>query len=430
VEVVVVSGETNAQVLRNIATAIVASGAPVKASTISEEEGKSRLVVSSMATGTANAISLVEDLQYTAMQGIEAVSKAAPISFHHELAGGQRYRIEVLDYQEGLSATYRLLDEDGQPLEVWDHESEVWAQAVTVDISGSEVTQVDTGRGLAFGIARNGGGIGAFEVEYFNSLLADTGTDSTSPMDQSSGGYVKDRELLDTHFTLDGLDILQGSNTVEGIIPGVTLCLLKAGQGLILLEIKPDTARILQRVSEFLAQFNTTSSYLKQRFSGNPGGRVDSFFRNLRWDMLSILQGQLTNAPTGYASLRDIGIGLTAQGTFSVLDPSLFTKRLSDNPQAVADLLASSNGLAQKISDCITPHTKLGTGHVDAKKRSINAQIAGLDRHISRSMKALERREEALRRQLSVMYDVLASLIHQQSIINSFLSGSLLGGMM
>jgi flagellar hook-associated protein 2 len=101
---------------------------------------------------------------------------------------------------------------------------------------------------------------------------------------------------------------------------------------------------------------------------------------------------------------------------------------LTDNPQAVANLFNSENGVASRLVELIKPYVE-SYGIIDDRKQSVEDQITAADKRIERFEKRLELKEASYRLQFTTLQGMLNQITNQQSILSSLTSSlnSILG---
>jgi flagellar hook-associated protein 2 len=146
--------------------------------------------------------------------------------------------------------------------------------------------------------------------------------------------------------------VTSSSNTVTGIIPGVTLQLNSVTADPVTVTVSQDTASVVSLVKGFIDQFNSLMSLIDKNSGYDPNtkaaGRLlgDSTVAVLRSRIRSIVSDAVLGAAGPYRSLADVGITTgrigSAPGSANnlVLDEAKLTRALQDNPGAVMELFA------------------------------------------------------------------------------------------
>jgi flagellar hook-associated protein 2 len=158
---------------------------------------------------------------------------------------------------------------------------------------------------------------------------------------------TKSQSAANAGFSLNGISITSGSNTISGVIPGVSLTL--AGSGSATVSISQSTNAldgaaqgVVQALNQTLATINQQTTFSAASGSGPLLGDVG--IDQLRQTLLDLLTAGLgvggAAGPSSYNSLSSVGIQITSGGTIT-LDNSAFQKAAQTNYAAVASLFGA-----------------------------------------------------------------------------------------
>ena len=220
-------------------------------------------------------------------------------------------------------------------------------------------------------------------------------------------------------FTLNGLIINLNQTTVENDSYS------DSETTSVTVTSEKDESALRNRVSAFLDGYNSLIDYIKSKTAvdmttysrGALAG--ESIFSSLRSSVMSVMMGQASDLEEGKPSyLADIGITFDASLHASITDASAFSDWLEDDPDAVADLFNSTNGLATQIVGILEPFTE-SYGIIDDRKQAYQDQITDIDDRIKRLEERLERKESYYRTQFTNLQAALNALTFQQSIISN-----------
>ena len=202
------------------------------------------------------------------------------------------------------------------------------------DSQGQRLSLVTSATGLASQIIISGNGTGL----TFNSIAGN-----------------------DASLSVDGIPVLSASNTVTGVVPGVTITLNAASAGTtVALSVGPDTSAASQAVNDFVTAYNAVVTGINQQFSFNPATNSagalagDSGLRSLQTSLLTDATYALSGS-NAYNSLASLGIAMQDDGTLTV-DNSQLGAALSGNLGAVQNFFrtTSQDGFANKFSQDLT----------------------------------------------------------------------------
>jgi flagellar hook-associated protein 2 len=191
-----------------------------------------------------------------------------------------------------------------------------------------------------------------------SSLVVDlqsTVDDSNSSLDWGSFtalGEVRKRELVagaDASIIVDGVTATSSDNTVDDLITGVTLNLLKMdADTTVTLSIDRDTDAIMEKISTFVDAYNEVSSYINQQQSYDEedeetGGILfgDGTLSSVKSDLTSILVQTVWGVSSEYAIMGLVGVNLDNDGQLSI-DNDKLQGYLETNFNDVVNLFAAN----------------------------------------------------------------------------------------
>lgn len=196
-------------------------------------------------------------------------------------------------------------------------------------------------------------------------------------------------------LTVDGIPVSSASNTVTGIVPGLTVNLTgtTAANSPATVTVSADSSQISQALSTFVSDYNTALSQVNSQFtydtsSGSQGALSgDSIVRSLQ----SMLEGIVSyTAPaagssgsTTIQSLADLGITVNDDGSLS-LNTDTLNSAVAD-PGAVQTFFQGTalNGFAQQFSSQLSEFADPATGAIAQEISNLNQQYSGLQSQIN-----------------------------------------------
>ncbi len=262
----------------------------------------------------------------------------------------------------------------------------------------------------------------------------------------TTAGFVNSAtSSLNANFTLDGVQIVRGSNKVSDVLTGVTLNLAStqlATDAPVTLTVGADTTSIQSTVQNFINAYNsamtelntdiadTTSTDSSGNETVNRGSLAgDVTFMNLQLSLQSMIVGQVSSVQSGNPNnLSEIGITLGNDGTLSISDQSKFTNAVTSNPQAVIDLFNSSSGVAVQLNNLLTQFTQ-PDGTMDQKINGSQDQISSMNNMIQSMQASINIQAQAVRQQYTSYESMLIQLNQTQSNLTSIWSGMSSSGM-
>ncbi|HOV63000.1 MAG TPA: flagellar filament capping protein FliD [Spirochaetia bacterium] len=278
------------------------------------------------------------------------------------------------------------------------------------------------------------------------------------------GEYVPVHPLSEAKnavINIEGIDIVRETNSIDDIIPGVTLNLHKAGEKEVKIDVKPDTEKMKEAIITFVGHYNQLLKDIQILTSRDEAVIAEIEYlsddeKKEAEKRLGLMQGDMTlqqmkNSlqrimmdpyPTSkgrdLSLLAQIGIS-TNSGSFGgapdarklrgylEINEQTLDNALKDNPSAVQELFGSDtnndlvvdSGVAYAIDTYARGYTQ--TGGILALK------ISGLDRAIERNQRdietytaKLEQKQEELKRKYGMMEGALSTLEQNSQTIENF----------
>jgi flagellar hook-associated protein 2 len=147
--------------------------------------------------------------------------------------------------------------------------------------------------------------------------------------DMGVAASLRKRQIVagaDASVTVDGVTVTRSKNTIDDIITGVTLNLLKADTDTtVSLNIGRDIDAIMTKINDFVTSYNSISSYIKTQTSYDEtkkqaGGVLfgDGTLASVKADLTSTLVQSVWGVSAGYATLGLVGVNVDKDGQLSV----------------------------------------------------------------------------------------------------------------
>jgi len=195
----------------------------------------------------------------------------------------------------------------------------------------------------------------------------------------------------DASLIVNGNQISSASNTVKGVIPGLTLNLQGTSSSPVTLSVAPDTSQASTAIEQFVSDYNTLISAVNTQFTytGGVGEGVlsgDSTVRTLQSDLLQSIDYTYKPASgtTTMPNLSSMGITMNSDGTLSV-DGATLDNTLKNNYSDVQQFFqgASLNGFANSMDQQLTSFTSPGDGAFTVDLQSMGSEFASLQSDIA-----------------------------------------------
>jgi flagellar hook-associated protein 2 len=235
----------------------------------------------------------------------------------------------------------------------------------------------------------------------------------------------------DASLTVDGISLNSSSNTVTGVIPGVTLNLQGANSSSpVSIGITPDTTQASSAIQSFVTNYNTAIQLVNAQFVYD---QTTNFSQPLSGDStLMVVQQQLYSAigyttpasNNGISSLSSLGITVNNDGTLSVDSTKLNNALSTQNADVQNFFQAAKTGFAQTLNNTLTSMTDPTQGALQLELNNINTNVSSLTSQIADFESRMSDQEQALINQYSQINVTLEQLPTLLAQINSQL-GSL-----
>jgi flagellar hook-associated protein 2 len=202
---------------------------------------------------------------------------------------------------------------------------------------------------------------------------------------------------------VDGIPISSASNTVSGVINGVTLNLTAptpVGTP-VTLTVSPDTSKASDSINQFVSAYNTVIKDISSQFTvgsdGTGGGplEADGSVREAQSTLLSAVAASISGN-NGIVNLASLGVNLNNDGTLSVNSGAL-SSALAANFASVQNFFqAPTTGFALNLGTTLTNLTDAGNGALGLDAKGISQSSNDLAGQISDLQAALAVRQENL----------------------------------
>ncbi|MEW6327180.1 MAG: flagellar filament capping protein FliD [Thermodesulfobacteriota bacterium] len=189
----------------------------------------------------------------------------------------------------------------------------------------------------------------------------------------------------DAWIKIDGVIVTRSSNTIDDVIPGVTLDLLKMESGTTLtLNISRDTETITSNVEDFIAKYNDVNTFINEQFTYNTETEEagvlmgDASLSTIQASVKAIIAGEILGLPADIDALSNIGITSDKTGTLS-LDSTTWEENLADDFNAVKRIFISEGTTTDGdvVYMASTENTKAGTYDINITTAAAQATVTG-----------------------------------------------------
>jgi flagellar hook-associated protein 2 len=243
-------------------------------------------------------------------------------------------------------------------------------------------------------------------------------------------GFTDAVDGKDASLTVDGIPIDSASNTVTGVIPGVTLTLsgvtasASGGTGSpVTLQISPNLTPIADDINTLVSNWNTlitaVNSGIQTNGSSGTSGSLagDTSVDFVQQQLLSAISSSMSGN-SGLVNLQSIGIEMQNDGTLSV-NSTVLNSALQNNFAAVQNLFQSTSGAGRSIQATLTSLTSPSSGALYVDMKGIGNEVADLNNQISDFQLQLQQTQTQLLAEYSTINTTLEQLPQTLAAINS-----------
>jgi flagellar hook-associated protein 2 len=248
------------------------------------------------------------------------------------------------------------------------------AQAINKANTGVQASVVYDGSSYHLSLTSKTGTANAFTVSGSGGLAGFSYQQAASGQGasgQGASGLTLSQAAANASFSLNGLTITSGSNTVNRVVPGLTFTLAASGSATV--TVNQDVSALDKAANNVASALNTVLTTINQYSTYDPVSGAGPLLGDVG---LQILRNNLLSAITGpggggstqnspYTSLSTVGFNITSGGTLA-FDDSKFQSAAQSNYAAVTGLLG-------KAAVASNPNvTVQGTGSAEAGNYAID----------------------------------------------------------
>ncbi|MFA5984410.1 MAG: flagellar filament capping protein FliD [Methylococcaceae bacterium] len=225
---------------------------------------------------------------------------------------------------------------------------------------------------------------------------------------------------------IDGQTATRSTNSINDILQGITFNLQSAAVGKsININVNVDTKGVTDAINGFINAYNSLHSTTNNlgKFGGTGASATgngpllgDSTLRLITSQLRQDASSTVSSAPSNYNSLAQVGINIDKTGVIS-LDSSKLTAALTNNPNALADVFSSSNGVATRLDARLQNYLQSG-GTIKSQQTSLNSSLNKLNDRTD----AVQRRLDSLQVSLQKQFIALDQSVAQFKATGTFLT--------
>jgi len=189
----------------------------------------------------------------------------------------------------------------------------------------------------------------------------------------------------DAEAEVDGVWLRSSRNTLDGVIPGLSLQLSEVTAGPVQVRVLQDTQAAVNAVQSLVAAYNEVTTFIQAQAPGvtaagaaRPPLTADGTLRAMQGRLRSALVPGVLLAEGAFQNLSRVGVTVDREGRYQV-DAARLQAALTENPAAVADLFSvrarSQAGAVEVLA--WTSETGEGRYGVDISAPATRASVTG-----------------------------------------------------
>jgi flagellar hook-associated protein 2 len=250
--------------------------------------------------------------------------------------------------------------------------------------------------------------------------------DPLAPPVPPAPGLIQLEPAQNAQIRVASFDIESETNVFENAIDGVTITAVAESAGAeVALNVAFDKSGVHERIRKFVTEYNSMQAQLAKLGSYNAETKAagpllgDSLLRAIETETRRALSNPVTGLSGPYTTLASLGITTNASGTLQV-DAAKLTKALETDPESVAELFGSENGVAARLFSQL--EDRLATdGDIESRNTRLKDELKGIDR----DKEALNLRMAQVETRLRKQFTALDSLLSQMQSTSSYLTQQL-----
>lgn len=308
--------------------------------------------------------------------------------------------------------------EDGTEIQV-----EIGEGATLADVA-TAVNKAAGGKGVVASVVTDDDGqhlvLGAVGLGTANALtVSATGAD----LQALAGALNTTVEAKDAVVTVDGFKRTLASNTVEDLVPGVTLNLTKANVDTsYTLTVASDNSALKTNLSGFASAYNAAMTLLKSSSAYNADTQTasaltgDSLVRGLQQQLRGMVSANLTD-------LKALGITLDKDGVMS-FDGTSFDKAIAADPEAATKIFGKDGSYGAAMTKLLDNNLNATSGTLVLRTNTLNKQINDLEEQLDDLDDRMTRLSDLYTKQFTAMETMIVQMQGSASSLDSLLSMS------
>lgn len=231
-----------------------------------------------------------------------------------------------------------------------------------------------------------------------------------SRLSYTSGAYnlTQTQAAQDATLTVDGLTgITSPSNTVTGVIQGVTLSLKNTGSTTV--QVAVDNATLTANANGFVTAYNNLVKDITSLHQKGGALEGENTVLTLQSQITGVFNTAISLPGNGYSAISQVGFSIQKDGTLS-LDSTAFDAALSGHLNDVVGLFTdTTQGFAQRLYGQLDSLLQTN-GVLDAATQGINNNIADINTRVDQMQTRLDAVQQRLQSQFAALDALIGSM--------------------
>ena len=257
---------------------------------------------------------------------------------------------------------------------------------------------------------------------------------ATSAANDTNGAWTVSQKAQSAVIKVDGEEMKSDTNEFDNAISGLTITANKVsakdGGASVTnsVAITADNDKVTEKMQNFVNAYNTLMSTMDDLYKHNTytdgennydGGELagDNMLRSLQ-NQLQNMMSSMGNGANGM-NIYSMGFELESDGTIS-LDKTEFKEGLTDNFNALVNMLTGDDGLLTRFDETVEEYTK-SAGILDKRSETLNMEVDRYEEEENENALYLEEYEENLRQRYAKLDTTIANYNNSLSYLQSAL---------
>jgi flagellar hook-associated protein 2 len=232
-------------------------------------------------------------------------------------------------------------------------------------------------------------------------------------------------DASDADVLVNNVEIKSSSNTLDGLVPGLTLTVYKktAPDSSVSVDLAPDVTNLKSQVNAFITSYNSlhafSASMVSAATNGDPTSIAhDPMFRSVMQAVRGSLNGSYGTGTFNY--LAQVGVEFQTDGTLKMND-AVWNDAVSQDPQGVAALIGGDghSGAIAQFSSTLKAYTD-SNGLFTTETTQFTTELSNLAQQISDMTDRLNQQRTQMQAEFTAADQAMTDLKTQSGALASF----------